>query len=119
MGLLTVSVATAPLLAAFLVDRGAFALGAYAMDLQRRHKPTVYGPLLAFAAIVVSFFGAHARNIELATVGFALIPVAALVCGLSFVRSVAIDLRGQRGAQILRVAAVVGFGVMAMVRFAL
>ena len=118
MGLLTLSMATAPLLAAFLVDRGAFALGAHAMDLQRRHKPTIFGPLLAFAAIAVSIFGAQARDIELATVGFAMIPVAAVICGLSFVRSVLIDLRGQRRAQLLRVGAVVGFGAIALARFA-
>ena len=118
MGLLMVSMATAPLLAAFLVDRGAFALGAHAMDLQRRHKPTVVGPLLALIAVAVSLAGASSRQIDVATFGFALIPVATMICGLSFVRSVLIDLRGQRRAQALRVGAVVGFGLLAMARLA-
>ena len=119
MGLLMASMATAPLLAAFLVDRGAFALGAHAMDLPRRHKPTVVGPLLALVAIVVALAGAQSRQIEVATFGFALIPMATTICGLSFVRSVLIDLRGQRRAQALRVGAVVGFGLLAMAPLAL
>lgn len=119
MSVLVASMATAPILAALLVDRGAFALGAHAMDLQRRHTPTVIGPVLAAIAVVVALGGASVHAVGAATLGFALVPVAAAVCGISFVRSVIIDLRGQLRAQLLRVGAVVAFAALALARFAM
>ena len=119
MGVLMLSMATAPMLAALLVDRGAFALGAHAVDLERKHKPSIVGPLLAMIAVAVSLTGASMGALGLATVGFTLIPVATVICGLSFMRSVIIDQRGNRRAQTLRVLAVVGFSALALARVAL
>ncbi len=116
MQVLTASMIAAPVLAALLVDRGAFALGAYAMDMKRRHRPTALGPLLALVAVVVAACGGVARDLDLAVVGFGVVPLAALVCFLSFVRSVAIDQRDQPRAQLLRVAAVAAFVAIALLR---
>ncbi len=118
MNLLMLSMASAPLLAAFLVDRGAFALGAHAADLQRRHRPTVLGPILAALAVAIGLGGAATGHVTVATVGFGLVPVAAVICGLSFARSVIIDQRGAPRAQLLRVGAVVGFALLALARIA-
>jgi hypothetical protein len=119
MGVLMASMLTAPLLAALLVDRGAFALGAYATKMQRKHKPTIIGPVLALLAVFVTLAAVNARDLDLAVTGLAVVPVAAAVCGLSFIRSVIIEQRGQPRAQALRVVAVVLFGALAVVPFIL
>lgn len=116
MGILVLSMAAAPLLAALLVDRGAFALGGFAFNLKRKHNPTAAGPLLALAAVVISSGSLAMHNLEMAVLGFAVVPVAALVCGLSFVRSVIIEQRGAPRAQLLRIVAIAGFGLIGMVR---
>jgi hypothetical protein len=118
MSLLQLSMASAPLLAAFLVDRGAFALGAHAADVPRRHRPTVLGPIVAILALAIGLGGAANNHFTIATIGFSLVPVAAVICGLSFVRSVIIDQRGAPRAQLLRVGAVVGFSLLALARMA-
>lgn len=118
MGILMVSMAAAPLLAAFLVDRGAFALAGYAFGLKRKHQPTAVGPVLAVAAVAISLGSMAMHNLDMAVIGFGLVPVAAAICGLSFLRSVIIEQRGNRRAQLLRVGAIFGFGLLAMARFA-
>ncbi|MDP2341311.1 MAG: hypothetical protein Q8O67_10150 [Deltaproteobacteria bacterium] len=113
---LTLSMVAAPVLAALLVDRGAFALGACALGLQRKHRPTAAGPLLALFAVTIALTSVASRDLNVAVAGFAFVPVAAAVCTLSFVRSVLIDMRGQPRAQLLRVAAVAGFVAIALLR---
>jgi hypothetical protein len=113
---LTASMITAPILAALLVDRGAFALAACALNLKRLHRPSIAGPLLAFVAVVVALGSVAGRDIELAIGGFALVPVAAMICAVSFARSVIVDMRGQAGPQLLRVFAVAAFVAIALLR---
>jgi hypothetical protein len=114
--ILTASMVAAPLLAALLVDRGAFALAAFATGLKRRHRPSALGPVLAMVAVVIALSSVGAHDLNLAVVGFAFVPVAAVVCGLSFLRSVRIDLRGRPGPQLLRVGAFVAFALIALAR---
>lgn len=114
LSILVASMVTAPILAALLVDRGAFALAGYALGLKRRHQPSAAGPLLAVAAVVTALFSVSVHDFNLAVVGFAFISIAAVFCAASFVRSVAIDLRGQLAPQALRVAAVVCFVALAV-----
>lgn len=116
MRVLTAAMITAPVLAALLVDRGAFALASYALNMKRRHRPTAFGPLLALVAVTVALGSVASRDMDVAVVGFALVPLAALVCGLSFVRSVIIDMRGHRPAQLVRAAAIAAFVTIALVR---
>ena len=104
----------APLLAALLVDRGAFALAAYAMGLKRRHQPSALGPLIAVASVVVAVASFTARDYHLGVVGLALVPFAAGVCSLSLLRSLIIDMRGDNLARAVRV-----FGIAAFVAAAL
>lgn len=111
---LMASMFAAPILAALLVDRGAFALGTMVMGIKRRHAPTLVGPFLALAAILGTLAAVSVSDVDAAVVAFSVIPVAAIVCGLSFVRSVIIEQRGNPRAQALRVAAVVGFSVVAL-----
>ncbi len=116
MSVLTASMVAAPILAALLVDRGAFALAAYATNLPRRHRPTALGPMLALVSVVIALSSVGAHDINMAVVGFAFVPLAAAVCGLSFLRSVLIDMKGRTGPQLLRVGAVVGFVALALTR---
>ena len=111
---LTASVIAAPILAALLVDRGAFALAACVTGLKRRHRPSVVGPLLTVFAISIALTSVAAHDINAAVAGFAVIPVAAAVCAVSFTRSVLIDMRGQTAPRLLRVLAVAGFVAIAM-----
>jgi molybdopterin biosynthesis enzyme len=69
---------------------------------------------LALAAILGTLAAVSVSDVDAAVVAFSVIPVAAIVCGLSFVRSVIIEQRGNPRAQALRVAAVVGFSVVAL-----
>ncbi len=114
VSVLTLSVFAAPILAALLVDRGAFALGAIALGLKRKHRPTMMGPFLALLAVLGATAAVSRSDIDSAVVAFSVIPVAAAVTGLSFVRSVIIEQRGNRRAQLLRVAAVVLFSGIAL-----
>ena len=109
-----VSMVAAPILAALLVDRGAFALGAVATGMKRRHQPTLLGPFLALVAVFGTVAAVSVSDVDAAVMAFSVIPVAATICGLSFVRSVLIDQRGNRRAQALRVAAVVAFSAVAL-----
>ena len=117
MGVLTVSMLTAPLLAALLVDRGAFSLAAHALGMKRQHRPTAIGPVLALLAVTVAMAGIGSRDVDMAVAALTVVPVAAVVCGLSFVRSVIIEQRGQPRAQALRVAAVALFSSLAIVPY--
>lgn len=116
LSLLMAAMIAAPILAALLVDRGAFALAGYANGLKRRHQPSAVGPMLAVVSVVLAVGAVTARDFNLAMVGFAVVPVAAAACAVSFVRSVIIDLRGQPAAQALRVSAVVLFVALAVAR---
>lgn len=104
-----------PLLAALLVDRGAFALAAATLGLKRLHRASIVGPLLGVSAPLLGFFGAATSNVYLAVAGFALVPAAVVVCAWSFGASVLIELRGNKKAQLLRVLAVVAFAAAAVV----
>lgn len=117
MKLMLLTLVSAPALGALLVDRGAFALAAFSRGLKRKHRPTILGPVLALAALFVAVGGLGTNDVDLAVAGLALVPVATVVCGLSFVRSVIIEQRGQPRAQLLRAGAVVAFSVLALVPF--
>lgn len=116
---LVVSLFSAPILAALLVDRGAFALAAHARGLTRRHRPTLLGPVLAVFALLVAAAGVFSNDIDLAFLGAVAVPFAAGVSALSFVRSVIIEQRGQPRAQALRVAGVVGVSALLVLAFML
>jgi hypothetical protein len=116
---LVVSFFSAPVLAALLVDRGAFALAAHARGLSRKHRPTLLGPILALFAVLVASAGVFANDIDLGFLGAVAVPFAAVVSGLSFVRSVIIEQRGQPRAQALRVAGVVGVSALLVLAFML
>lgn len=113
---LTASMVAAPILAALLVDRGAFALAAYATNMPRCHRPTALGPILALLSVVIALSSVGAHDINLAVVGFAFVPAAAAVCMASFLRSVVIDMKGQVGPRLLRLGAVFGFVALALLR---
>jgi len=108
------SMLAAPLLAALLVDRGAFALAAYSMGMKRRHAPSAFGPMVAVAAVAIALLSVGARDVHLAVFGFALIPLAAALCSISLLRSVLIDMRGNTAAVLLRVSAIVLFVALAL-----
>jgi len=116
---LVVSFLSAPILGALLVDRGAFALAAHARGLRRKHRPTLLGPVLAVFAVLVAIAGVSTNDVELAFLGAVAVPFAAAVSALSFVRSVIIEQRGQRYAQALRVAGVVGVSALLVLAFML
>lgn len=107
----------APLLGVLLVDRGAFALAAHARGLARKHRPTALGPILALAAVFVGIAGVFTRDVDLGIVGASIVPVAAIICGLSFVRSVIIEQRGQPRAQLLRAGAVLFVSALTVLTF--
>ena len=117
MGVLMASMVAAPLLAALIVDRGTFTLAGHVRGLTRKHRPTVVGPILAAVSLIVTFFGVTQSDVDLAVAGFALVPVAAAICGMSFIRSVIIEQRGQPKAQALRIAGVIVFSLVAVVPF--
>jgi len=111
MGVILASMVAAPLLAALIVDRGTFTLAGHMRGLTRKHRPTVFGPILAAVSLIVTFIGVQS-DVDLALTGFALVPVAAAICGMSFIRSVIIEQRGQPEAQALRVAGVIVFSLV-------
>jgi hypothetical protein len=112
---LKASLLTAPLLAALLVDRGAFALGTYALGLKRRMRLSPVAPLLAVAALFTVGFAMTRSDLDMALAGLALVPLAAAAGTVSFLRSVFIEMRGQPRAQLLRLGAVLAFAVLALV----
>jgi hypothetical protein len=110
---------SAPVLAALLVDRGAFALAAHARGVARQHRPTLLGPVLAVFAVLVAVAGVVTNDIDVAFLGAVAVPFAAVVSALSFVRSVIIEQRGQPRAQALRVVGVVGVSALLVLSFML
>lgn len=116
LSILMASMVAAPILAALLVDRGAYTLAAYANGMKRRHLPSAVGPLLAVAAVVVALGAVTARDFNLAIVGFAVVPVAAAACAVSFARSVIVDMAGHRAAQAVRTGAVAVFIALSIAR---
>jgi ABC-type proline/glycine betaine transport system permease subunit len=85
--------------------------------MKRKHRPTAIGPVLALLAVTVAMTGLGSRNVDMAVAALTVVPVAAVVCGLSFVRSVIIEQRGQPRAQALRVVAVALFSSLAIIPF--
>ncbi len=115
--MLMLGLGSAPLLAALTVDRGAFSIATHAMKMKRKHQPTAFGPLLTLIAIAVAFTGIGMGSESFAYMGLAIIPVATVVSGLSFVRSVIIEQRGHLLSQVLRVGAVALFAVLGVLPF--
>jgi hypothetical protein len=116
---LAVSLFSAPILGVLLVDRGAFALAARVRGLRRLHRPSLLGPVLAVFAVLAAITGFTTSNVEVAFLGAVTVPFAAMVSALSFARSVLIEQRGQRSAQALRVAGVVGVSALLLLTFIL
>ena len=110
---------SAPVLGVLLVDRGAFALAARVRGLRRLHRPSLLGPVLAGFAVIAACAGFATSNVALAFLGAVTVPFAALASALSFARSVLIEQRGQRSAQALRVAGVVGVSALLLLVFIL
>jgi hypothetical protein len=110
------ALATAPLLAALLVDRAAFALGATLTGLTRRHRPSIAGPLVAAMALVAGVAALSAGDPRPGFVGLALVPLATVLCSATFARSLAVDMAGSRWPRVLRAASVVVFAVLALAR---